>query len=270
MNAPVVFAVSTGRTGTSFLASAFRELGVDAHHEPGPRLLQSASHARASGHLSHRRALALLERTRPRLFDHRDRPYLEASLHLYGLVDVVLREIPDADVVHLVRDPRTYARSAMIWGVHRWDGRPQNVLPFRRLSPAHERPWNLLVRGRWALTGQLERICWSWAAVNRTIRLQGEGHPRYTRIRFEDLFDDVRGPAVLGDLAGRLGLDPSVDDLRALVDRTVNPATRKEGRPHPSRRTEYPRWEEWTPKQREMLRRHCAEEAAHLGYELDT
>ena len=44
-------------------------------------------------------------------------------------------------------------------------------------------------RLRWIGRDQFDRLCWTWMAQNRAMRTQGEGNPRFSTVRFEDLVD---------------------------------------------------------------------------------
>jgi hypothetical protein len=188
-----LFVVSTGRTGTQFLADLFGRLGARASHEPGPKWLRLASNAHVAGRLSSERASRLVARVRRDEVERPDAPpWVESSCLVYGLVDPLLATFPDAHVVQVVRDPRTYVRSAIGWGAYRAGGRALNVVPFRRLAPTQFRPRSVRRRLEWAGQGQFERLCWAWATMNRSMREQGAGSARFSVLRYEDLFDPER------------------------------------------------------------------------------
>ena len=254
---PVVFVVSTGRTATTFLARFAADLGAEGCHEPGPWWLRHLSNAHASGHVSPDRAVRLLRSRRPDI--GRDRPYLEASCLLHGLVGPLLEAFPTARVVHVVRDPRTYVASAQTWGAYRFGGRPLNLLPYRRLAPPQFRPLDPVMRARWALDDQFARLCWAWAAMNEAMRTQGAGHERFRTVRFEDLTDPVEGPRHLTGLAEDLGL-PMAPAVEAGTDSAAVNA---------SGRDSTGGWSTWTAAQRRLLVDRTAAEAAHYGYALD-
>ena len=251
---PVVFVVSTGRTGTTFLAQAASELGADGCHEPGPWWLRHLSNAYASGHLDHGRALRILRKQRPVI--GADRPYLEASCLIYGLVAPLLDAFPEAQVVHVVRDPRTYVQSGLAWGAYRFGGRPLNLAPYRRLAPPQFTPADPAARLRWVADDQFDRLCWAWSAMNEAMRTQGAGHHRFRTVRFEDLTDGDRGPGVLEDLGDDLGLDVPAQRLAELTGNPVNA----------SGAVEPDDWRTWTDDRLHVLRERTADEAAHYGY----
>lgn len=248
-----MFVVSTGRTGTTFLAEAIRRLGGTAVHEPGPVWLRLASNAYVSGELSRRRATNIVRKHRGA-----DNQWdVEASCLIYGLVEPILEARQDAYVVQLVRDPRTYVRSAMNWGVHRPGGRPLNLIPYRRLAPVHTEGRTVANYLKWARRNQFERVCWTWNAMNRSIAEQGRGHQRFTTIRMEDLFDDSSGFKGFTEILELAGMEiPTPGVLREVVSKRVNPAPE----------TQFPSWEYWDKDQIELLVRECGDLAEIYGY----
>lgn len=256
-----LFVVSTGRTGTQFLADLFGRLGARASHEPGPRWLRLVSNAHVAGRLSSERAARLVGRVRRAEVEQAGAaPWVESSCLVYGLVDPLLASFPEAAVVQVVRDPRTYVRSAMGWGAYRVGGRPLNVVPFRRLAPTQFRPRSVRRRLDWAGEGQFDRLCWAWAAMNRSMREQGSGSPRFSVVRYEDLFDPVRSGPALRALCELAGFEADDATLSRLAERRINAGKRT---------PEIPDWSRWTPAERRRLVRACADEAAHYGYDLD-
>ena len=259
MNA--LFVVSTGRTGTQFLADLFGRLGARASHEPGPPWLRLVSNAHVAGRLSSERAARLLARVRRNEVEEPGAaPWVESSCLIYGLVDPLLAGFPEAHVVQVVRDPRTYVRSAMGWGAYRAGGRPLNLVPFRRLAPPQFHPRSLRRRVEWAAEGQFERLCWAWAAMNRSMREQGSGSARFSIVRYEDLFDPVRSGPTLRSLCSLAGFGVDDATLSRLAERRINAGKKT---------AEVPDWSRWAPSERARLLRECAGEAAYYGYDLD-
>ena len=256
-----LFVVSTGRTGTQFLADLFGRLGARSSHEPGPRWLRLVSNAHVAGRLSSERAARLVARVRRAEVERPGAaPWVESSCLVYGLVDPLLASFPEASVVQVVRDPRTYVRSAMGWGAYRAGGRPLNVVPFRRLAPTQFRPRSARRRLEWAGEGQFERLCWAWTAMNRSMREQGSGSPRFSVVRYEDLFHPVRSGPALRALCELAGFEADDATLSRLAERRINAGKRT---------PEIPDWSQWTPAERRRLVRACAGEAAYYGYDLD-
>ena len=251
MSGRAVFVVSTGRTGTQFLARTFEGWGARSHHEPGPWWLRHLSNAHASGAIGEERAVRLLHRVRDEALAV-DEPWFEASCLDHGLVGPLLAAFPEAHVVQVVRHPVGYVRSAQDWGAYRFGGRPLNLLPYRRLAPPQFHPLDVRERLQWVGEDQFGRLSWAWAAMNRAMRTQGEADPRFRTVRFEDLTSAEQGPAELGRIAADLGLDVPPAALEGAVEARINASQPRAGL--------------WTPQQWERLVLLTAEEAAHYGY----
>jgi hypothetical protein len=248
-----VFVVSTGRTGTQFLAKTIAGWGARSHHEPGPWWLRHLSNAHASGAVSRERAVHLLHRVRDDVLSV-DAPWFEASCLDHGLVGPLLEAFPEATVVQVVRHPVGYVRSAQDWGAYRLGGRPLNVLPYRRLAPPQFHPFNPAERVRWVGQDQFARLAWAWSAMNRAMRTQGEGSDRFRTVRFESMTDPAEGPVELGRLADDLGLTVDPATLAAAVPERVNASKPKAGA--------------WSPAQWDQLVALTKDEAAEYGYEV--
>lgn len=250
-----VFVLSTGRTGTTFLASALKQLGADAHHEPGPRWLRNLSNARAAGAISHETGSRLLGHARGENLSD-ERVYVEASCLIYGLAEELLESFSDAMLVHLVRDPRGYIKSAMDWGVHRPGGRILNAIPYRRLAPPQYDPTSLALRAQWFATSRFERIAWGWSAMNAATRRGCASSDRCMTVRFEELVDDQH--TGLQRIARAAGLNVSTNDIERLRLKPVNPAPRRR----------FPQWTDWSDTQLRILLERCGGEASKYGYTL--
>jgi hypothetical protein len=253
VSARAVFVVSTGRTGTQFLARTFEAWGARSHHEPGPWWLRHLSNAHAAGAVSTERAVDLLHRVRDEPLAVVE-PWFEASCLDHGLVAPLLQAFPEATVVQVVRHPVGYVRSAQDWGAYRFGGRPLNLLPYRRLAPPQFHPLNPVERARWVGQDQFARLAWAWTAMNRAMRTQGEGSDRFLTVRFESITDPDEGPTELRRLADDLGLAVDDTQVAAAVAERVNASRPKAG--------------EWSPAQWDRLVELTADEAAHYGYDV--
>jgi hypothetical protein len=254
---PPLFILSTGRTGTTWLASVFAHAGARAVHEPAPRWLRMVGNAHAAGALSRARATEIVSRVRSDAVTPRapeTRPYVEANSLVSGLAGPLLDAFGDARVVQVVRDPVGYVSSALAWGQYRLAGRVLNVVPYRRLAAPQFRPWSPAERLRWVGRAQFDRLCWTWMAQNRAMRTQGEGNPRFSTVRFEDLVDRDGGRATVRQLFDLAGLAGNVDAAIAAAD-----AMRNESAPRAAKVT-------LDRVQRELLGAVCRDEAARYGY----
>lgn len=251
--------LSTGRTGTMALAEYFNASypNVCARHEPKPsRSLRILGNRRLCGRLSREAAVEALRRARRPLERMTGGDvYLEANPYLCGFVDVLPDAFGPTRVIHLVRDPRTYIRSAINFSFARGvRGLATALVPDWSLKPdrCEAKPPR-----RWREMDPIERLAWFWNRINGVL----DGAERrygadYLRVRFEDLFD--RDGTGLRGIAAWLGLPPEPALVNSMREKAVNA----------SRRRECPGWDEWSPEARRLVVQHCGERAARYGYML--
>ena len=93
---------------------------VCALHEPRPsRSLRIASNRFLCGKLSRQQMARRLAHARQALLGAMTEPiYIESNNSLYGFIDVLDEVFDQPYVLHVVRDPRTYIRSWINFGVY--------------------------------------------------------------------------------------------------------------------------------------------------------
>ncbi len=254
----VVIVLSTGRTGTMALAQYFQDCygDVTALHEPRPsRRLRLVSNRYLCGQINREKLIEAFARRRRKLFARIDTPvYIEANNFLHGFLDAFDELFDSPRIVHVVRDPRTFIRSWINFGVFRGrKGLAVRYMPYWLLKP------ELLDRGasrRWKDMSPYEKLAWYWTAINSELN-RGESlfGERYLRLRFEDLF--AGAGESLCDLAEWIAL-PRQSGLaeRSRTDR-VN-ASRRDGCPD---------WDRWSEQERQDVLDHCRELMDYYGYD---
>ncbi|MEE2674711.1 MAG: sulfotransferase [Myxococcota bacterium] len=241
-----VWIVSSGRTGTQFLARYFDENfeAVTARHEPSPRMrTRIVANAYAQCACSRDRVVALLEKKKQRIDALAVDLYVESNPFLWGATGVLEEVFERPVVVHVIRDPREQIRSSLNHGTstgfkaiaNRW-------LPYWYPSTPQD-------SGDW-----MERATGAWAAVNRFVRDAGASCSNYTPLRYEDLFDETHSG--LRSLCESLGVE--FRGAGAPVDpaRRINRAA---GRVLGG-------WLEWSDSQCAAVHRIAAPLMAQYGY----
>lgn len=241
-----VFILSTGRTGTQFLAHHFdNDPRVRAFHEPAPsRGLRLWTVAYLEGAVDQASMTRTLRAYRTGFFEGIDEPiYVESNNFLAGFAESLICEFDEPTLIHVVRDPRTYVRSAINNGAALgWKGFANRYLPFAHveLEPTSENP-------------SIQRSARYWSLVNRHLHTVGESYDAYHVFRYEDLFSD--DSQTLSRLAEIIGVG----------DRAMS-------RPESTRRLNQsphsvmPPWEEWSPSEQTIVIDECGELMAHFDY----
>lgn len=216
-----IFIVSTGRTGTKFLARYFNANfeSIQGSHEPPPRIFRLLSNAHVAGALPSRVLGPLFHAARRVAYrEAAGGIYLESNNFIYGFFDVLAALDPPPLIVHVVRDPRAYARSIIGHGSLQ-GGKfiASKLLPF----------WYARVRCEFGpLQTPVGRFAGQWALVNRFLDRKGAAYPYYHRLRFEDLFDESESG--LRELCGILGLPYPGAQTRLPASRRVNRSQRRD------------------------------------------
>ncbi len=250
-NTRTILILSSGRTGTLFLARYFdaNYEGVTARHEPPlSRLIRMASHARMEGVLSDRSLRTLLAWKGRREDPGGGDLYIEANPYLSGCADLLGDIWENPTIVHVVRDPREHARSALKHGMSRGlKGRLNRYLPFwypnvRRLLDLDHRP-------NW-----LEMAACVWRLFNSLLQEAAPRYDDYHLLRYEEIFDDSFSG--LRRLCGILGLDYRDEGSAVSPSERINRGRLKI----------LPPWPEWTAEQCRQLHSICSPLMEEFGY----
>jgi hypothetical protein len=216
------FVISAGRTGTVFLARKLRERSgiVDALHEPWPgRWELVLANFRNQHGFGDRLLQKLFAASRARRLNRLPAGSLsiEINPHLCPLTDVVAQNVAPLYVVHLVREPMSWARSLLSFGAAGWRRPLIGFVPYSAPYPS-PRP------AGWLELGPMERALWRWRYCNEQIGALEAASVRYRVIRYEDLFSAdtvIRGRAFRDVLHGT-GLEQVVDDDRLDISQRMN------------------------------------------------
>ena len=217
--APLRYVLSAGRTGTVFLERLINEqlAGVTAAHEPpATRYQMMLANLRndlgAGGSLLKR----IFDRSRESRLKKMPGIYVEINPFLCPMTDLVPKPGHGLRVVHMVRDPASWAISiATFRASTRFRGIIDHV-PFAKPYPS-PRPEG------WPNLSEFERALWRWRWCNERISSLEPVAEAYALVRYEDLFS-ADGPvqeAALStivetlDLPGKLVATADTMSMRA-------------------------------------------------------
>jgi len=242
--------LTTGRTGTDTLMHLLNlSDDIDAYHEPPPELLPERKRARSAVYAEKDEFKRIFVRARGASLTRtkaRGKIYAETSARLTFFAPVIAELLPNARFLFVHRHPGEVVRS----GVRRkwFAGHPNDYV---RIEPVpgerHYEDWQ-----RW---GAFEKNCWSWDAYNRFALdfIEDSEASRITAIRSDHLFDGSSVQEIFGFLSV---LAPPQDLVQSVLARKHNA----------QKSAHFPRYEDWTPEQRQVLEEIAGETMQRLGY----
>ena len=247
--------VSSGRTGTRFLAEYFDKNydDITAVHEPKPSYaIRRYSNAYMHGTISDECMIQLLKRKRKALMAAVTTPtYIESNPYLHGFVPFLHTQWPNAKIIHLVRDPRTAIMSGLNHQDARW------IKKFANRWVPH---WVPDVRTLLNLPKDASPIAYYagfWQLTNNAIHTAGQQHENYTRLNYEDLFEnDCQGLRQICDIlsidfkASKKAISPKTRINKSISSRTTG-------------------WPTWTAAECAEVHEICSPLMQEYGYGLD-
>ncbi len=258
------FIISTGRTGTAFLAQLFSHAfsGVDARHEPPPDLYDLNMLA-GRRQISDAQAARQLEQSRLDVCAEVHRAgqavYVESNNNLSCLVPALRAVFDDYRIVHVVRDGRDVVRS---W----WGKRVAARNGMRDALVLSDQDKRTRLRAcdvpgdpyadQWERMSRFERLCWLWSTKDRIIRDAISSDERAMTVKFESIFSEDGGYGGLWRIVDFLGLRARMrltpEALHGRMQVKVNSAEAYV----------LPKWPGWAP---EMVLQFKAVAGDHLG-----
>jgi len=251
-----VFLLSTGRTGTRFLAGFFAEYGMDvaAHHTTrGTRVLNILNNLALLGLLPMSAADAWLARASIPGIMAEPRRWVECNPYYFNSIPALRRAFPQARFIFVTRHPRAFCESHIRWEHERMVSRIANQLvPFWGPVGYQEQLLGLLGNYR----QRVRYYAKVWARRNAVILGHLADDADAIRLRFEDIFDAPDGLARLTTLLRELDIAPSrpidADAVRTRVNQTDRTAAMF-----------------WDAHCDALVLRHCGAVMGRLGYALD-
>lgn len=255
-----VFVLSTGRSGTKFLASLMQHSDLtDAYHEAEPRLMSLMNYA---FHHQHRKETLqkIIEAARFELILKsfiKGKIYFEANHCLTFFASQLNLMFPESRFIVLVRHPGDFVASAARKGFLK----NENIWEAGRIKMNN--------RVKWSKLSHIEKLAWLWTSTHLFIDkfLKTISEERYFLIRFEEM---VSQHEKLADLLMFTGLDDiNSRKLIKLQDERVNELKILAYEPDTMRKNkDFPAYAKWDPQMINSLKKYTGDIPAKYGYNL--
>lgn len=260
--------VSTGRTGTEFLAHTFNEYfpKVIGKHEPLPSDLFEVGVRRMRGEFTFQETLEYIRSNRIQILqecvDSKVPYYVESNLHLSILLDVCKELFPHYRILHVVRDPRTCVPSYLNKSP---DGSGKMFFmganDHRDRLTAKDIPEDSF-KDEWDAFDRMEKVAWHWRYYNEAAYHAGREDPNYRILHFEELFHPERGVEVFEDALFYCGWSKLLDDG---IRERLKEAWKQPKNKNPEKR--FPSFEEWSEEDKASFYRVIGDSLERFGYE---
>ncbi len=164
---PCVFVLSTGRVGTTTLASLFElATNVFAYHEPSPELvgLSTLAYEYANETAAREILRESFVTMRKSLFNYSlscNKGYVETGPYPTFLAPIILEAVPNARFIHLIRDPKDVIKSGMKrkWYAGHAEDRTR-IIPLADTDASRQ----------WPTCTPIQKIAWLWTETNKWIQ----------------------------------------------------------------------------------------------------
>ena len=223
---PWRYVLSAGRTGTVFLESLFAVYAKNAVavHEPDPtRYQMMLGNLRNDWNILATTTQRWVHASRRKRLSDAGGSYIEINPFLCSVTDLLPDPARDLRIVHIVREPASWARSMTVFKASRKFRWIIDYIPFSKPFPS-PRP------DGWSDLPQFERNLWRWVWCNQRILALKPAARAFVTIRYEDLFSqdvDLRSKTVR-KIFEVLDL-PAPDQIDwTLFDTRINPAPASE------------------------------------------
>ncbi len=250
LNAESFFVLSSGRCGSKTLHEVLNTAeNVRSFHTSQPEMGQGSLEAfwnridkkefLSSYHYS------LIQQTSKEGF-----VFGETSPAITAFSDVLAETIPKSKFVILVRDPLTFARSALFQNFYH--GHEDDTY---RFAPSKDTDTYI----QWKKRSQVDKICWLWNEFYNLIEKATENldQNRFTVLRFEDLFGNIQSLRKLFDFLNLKGFSSSRVSEVLKVKRNANNYGR------------FPTVHDWSPEFRWNIEQISMKHALRYGYVRD-
>lgn len=180
--------------------------------------------------------------------------YIESNPGLWGIVTVLNKVLPNSNFIHIIRDGKTWVRSAMNRSAFTTKDPFTNVRLRATDFPndKYSKVWNELSR--------FEKICWMWNKKNSILKESVNENNNIITIKFEDLFNKGNYETHLRKLLKFFDI-PINDDIINLYSDMLNIKINK------NNDNSFPQYEFWSSWEKQRFKEICGNIMDYYNYE---
>ncbi len=186
--------------------------------------------------------------------------YIESNHLIYGVLDLISELFPNSKIIWIMRDPRTWVRSALnsgayhLYGIWDWDVLNVSVRAYNFPDDPSAT--------RWKEMSKFEKYCWYYTNVNNRAFELMKKTPNFKIFRYEDLFNTNtrdRFFTEMLDYASEFedGFKSGYEYRPELLDKKIHAAASKRL---------LPKWKKWGTNLVESMEFQCGDLMRRFGY----
>jgi len=238
------FIVSTGRTGTKWLARILNSEKAHVLHEPVP--FEGLAHIAACK--NKRNAYDYVKNFRIKEIYLRNKNINE--IDIFGEVNGNLRRhiaplsklLPNITIIHLIRNGKNVIRSVM----NRNTFTDKKSIYFKFIPPEARRK-----KLNWKHIDNFEKMCWIWRWENEYMDAGTDNH-----VKFEDITSSYQ--IFKKQLTEKIGVDISENVWKEQINLPINK----------NEKCNFPSYEYWTKSEKNKFQKICGKMMDKYGYEI--
>lgn len=258
----IIFFLGSHRTGSTLLSNFFSEVVPDAgscHQHLGHQIINVMSTMVIDGKLPrsffHKAVNSLFVRP---ILNCDKKIWVETHGFSFLAVETALHQFPDAPVIHMIRDPRSFVTSMINWRHLRLKGLISHyLLPWWDITGPIAGQMN---KSEWSGLSDMECFAWQWKYKNTFINEHYSHREQlYKIVRLEDLTNINTREETLENLMNFLSIKLEKEWL-SFFDRPRNAGTH----------TMFPHWSKWTYEQCQKFDDICGDLMREYKYGTET
>lgn len=230
----LVFIISTGRTGTKFLARFLNQIpNVVSKHEPEPdKKIVDLGINYSRNIIGTQEAVQIIKNSRKAIYKELKRKncdlYIESNNRLFSLIPVLRLAFEDPKIIHIVRDGREYVRSGMSRAWYRDKDKAYRLRAKYFSNDEYCDTWDEMDR--------FKKIIWRWKTKDEFIYEGLTNYDNYLRVKFENIFNNNHKG--IYKIAEFIGIEKKM--IQSLVDNMI------ENKINSTKNYEIKHWSQWS------------------------